>query len=183
MPSRVRRRRWPQVLSSLMVAMLFLASWWWELELIEQQPEPAAAADSAVLQTGEYDVRRVIDGDTLLLEHPRVRVRLQGIDTPETVKEDTPVQPWGREASAYTKRFVAQAQGRVHLELEGQQLDKYDRHLAFVWHQGRFLNEELVRQGLARAKTHYDYSDSLKQRLRMAQQEARQNRRGIWSRP
>jgi endonuclease YncB( thermonuclease family) len=45
------------------------------------------------------------------------------------------------------------------------------------------LNEELIRAGLATAETQYDYSSSMKTRFRRAEDEAKSNRRGIWSMP
>ena len=129
---------------------------------------------------GFYTVERVVDGDTLLLT-TGTRVRLQGIDTPETVRPDSPVEPWGPEASAFTKQFVAQSDGQVRLSFSNERLDKYGRLLAFVWHGDTLLNEELVRAGLARAKTEYRYSGTMKRRLVQAEQQARDQRLGIWS--
>ena len=132
---------------------------------------------------GRYAVERVVDGDTLIIADPRRRVRLQGIDTPETVKEGSPVEQWGPEASAYTEQFVRDAGGQVRLEFGPERLDRFGRMLAFVWHEERLLNEELVRAGLAHAKLGYDYRESLKRRLRLAQREAQRQRRGVWSQP
>ena len=56
-------------------------------------------------------MQRVVDGDTLLMVGG-ARVRLEGIDTPETVREDYPVEPWGPEASAFTKEFVRKRAAR-----------------------------------------------------------------------
>ena len=178
MPGHIRQRRWPQWVSTALVLALVGFGWWWEQRSFNERLEPRA---STGLAAGEYVVMRVVDGDTLLLEQDRTRVRLQGIDTPETVKKNTPVEAWGIEASQYSKNFVMQAGGTVRLEFDGEQLDRYDRILAFVWHDGRLLNEELVRLGLARAMLTFDYSPSLKKRLREAQEDAEANRRGIWS--
>ncbi|MEM8946173.1 MAG: thermonuclease family protein [Planctomycetota bacterium] len=132
------------------------------------------------LAAGEYDVERVIDGDTIVLASNQLRVRLQGIDTPETVKPNAQVEAWGDEASAYTTKFVADAGWRVRLEIDGEPVDRYGRHLAFVWSGTRLLNEELVARGLARAKTNFDFSQGLKQRLRRAQADASNSERGLW---
>ncbi|MCA9235467.1 MAG: thermonuclease family protein, partial [Planctomycetales bacterium] len=103
------------------------------------------------------------------------------IDTPETVKEGTPVQPWGPEATEYTKQFVRDAGGRIRVEVDGEYADQYGRRLIFVWYGDRLLNEELVRQGLARPKLAYDYSQGKKDLLKRAQREAQSAGRGIWS--
>src|SRR6267143_656272 len=68
-----------------------------------------------LLEAGDYRVRRVVDGDTILLENG-ARIRLIGVDAPETVKPHHPVERWGPEASNFTKKFLAG--GTVRLELD-----------------------------------------------------------------
>ncbi|MCC7474902.1 MAG: thermonuclease family protein [Pirellulales bacterium] len=140
--------------------------------------QPASGPD--VLVEGMHEVRRVVDGDTLLLAN-NARVRLQGINAPESVKPDSPVEQWGPEASAFAKAFFERANYRVRLTFSEERQDRYDRYLAFVWHNETMLNEELVRAGLAYARLDYPYSSAMKRRLAAAQEEARQAKRGIWS--
>ncbi len=182
MVRRVRRNSWRKWLVTLSVLVFLVVRAWYEQQTIQELPRTVPHSSQGTLSPGEYRVLRVVDGDTLLLEHARTRVRLQGIDTPETVKENTAIEDWGPEASQYTKRFVNDAGGRVRLEIDGEAVDRYGRQLVFVWHDGRLLNEELVREGLARAKLAYDYSEAKKQRLRRAEDEAQAAQRGIWSR-
>jgi micrococcal nuclease len=153
-----------------MIAIAILIAWrlWTAGEL---QPPPAFAPGAEVL------VRRAVDGDTLLLQDGR-RIRLIGVDTPETKREGTPVQPWGPEAHEFTARRV---EGRtVRLEFDRERHDKYDRILAYVYADDRLLNEELLRAGLGRALLKFPYSDTMKRRFKKAEQEARTARRGIW---
>lgn len=162
------------------VALLLLAAFrWWSGEPVVHQPKPRF--EGPELAAGVYDVDRVVDGDTLDLLLPHCRVRLQGVDAPETVKPNTPVERWGPEASAYAKAFVAEAQGRVRVEIDGERRDKYGRHLAFIWNGDRLLNEELVRKGLARATLQYDFGIRKKDLLRQAQRDAQKKHAGIWS--
>jgi len=78
-------------------------------------------------QAQYHTVRRVVDGDTLVLEN-KERVRLIGVDTPETKHPRKPVEYYGKEATAFTKKMV---QGkRVRLEF-----DQANSHI------GRFLFE------------------------------------------
>ena len=174
MSRRFSRKRSKQIIG-LGVALLIIAVRWWTGEPLTDAPT------SGDLAPGEYDVERVVDGDTILLRKGHARVRFQGIDTPETVKEGTAVESWGPEASAYTKKFIREAGWRVRLEFDGEPTDQYGRYLVFIWSEGRMLNEELVHQGLARAKLGYDYSNAKKNLLRRAQDKARRERRGIWS--
>lgn len=172
--ARFRRSYARQLAGLVVVVLLFVArglGWIGD----DSAPLPGRRAERQVV-----DVQRVVDGDTLLLRGGQ-RLRLQGIDTPETVLEDHPVEPWGPEATAFTKEFIRTAGGRVELELDGEQLDQHNRWLRFVWHDGRMLNEELVRAGLARARLGYDYSQAKKARLRRAQQDAQRAGIGLWS--
>lgn len=177
-PRRIRRDPRSQIVYLALMVALLLFGWWLEPHLATN---PVATRNPGALDNGVYEVLRVVDGDTLLLRESRLRVRLQGIDTPETVKENSPVEAWGREATAFTERFIRAADNNVQITVDGEGVDQYGRHLAFVWHDGRLLNEELVAAGLARAKLGYDYSQGMKDRLRAAQDEARRARLGIWS--
>jgi micrococcal nuclease len=147
----------------------------WRLAAFDRAP-----AGPELLDEGMHEVRRVVDGDTLVLASG-ARLRLQGIDTPETVAENRPVEPWGPEASRFTKDFIGRAGGRVRLTFSLERLDRHDRFLAFVWNGDVMLNEELVRAGLAHARLDYRYSEPMKRRLAAAQDEARAAQRGIWS--
>lgn len=182
MPRRVQYQSWSRFLVALAVVIIIAFRGWQEREAFEAPtPDPNWQTDDE-FQGKTYRVLRVIDGDTLLLEHERTRARLQGIDTPETVKDNTPVEDWGPEATQYTKRFIQAADGKVRIEIDGESTDRFGRKLVFVWHGDRLLNEELVRQGLAKAKLGYDYGEAKKQRLRRAENDAQAARRGIWSR-
>lgn len=130
----------------------------------------------------EVAVERVVDGDTFVIRSPeKERVRLIGVDTPETVKPDHPVEPFGPEAGALTRQWI---EGRsVVLEFDREKRDKYGRLLAYVWVDGKMLNEELLRQGLGRALLQYNFSAERKELFRRAEAEARAARRGIWSLP
>ena len=139
------------------------------------EPEPPSPES---LAEGVCEVQRVVDGDTLLLANG-ARVRLIGVDTPETVKSSQPVQPWGPEAAEFTRQFVAG--GTVRLQFDRERIDRYGRFLAYVWVNDRLLNEELVRAGLARMEPQYRYARAMKERLRRAEQEAKDAGRGIWS--
>lgn len=160
-----RRRLIGIALAALAAAVLYYA------RRPDEAPPPA-------LTEGPYAVRRVVDGDTLLLAN-KARVRLIGADAPETVKPNSPVEPWGPEASQFTQDFVAG--GEVHLQMDRERVDRYGRFLAYVWVGDRMLNEELIRAGLARARTEFRYAESMKTRFRRAEEEARRARRGIWS--
>ncbi len=150
----------------------------WRAYSVTNLPAPAPEQ----LAEGMHEVRRDVDGDTILLASG-ARVRLQGINCPESVKPNWPVEPWGLEASQFTKDFLKRARNRVQLTFSLERKDRYDRFLAFVWDGKVLLNEELVRAGLAEARTDWNYSPEMKRRFLAAQDEARKAGRGIWSKP
>ncbi len=126
----------------------------------------------------DVQVVRVIDGDTLLIEGSR-RVRLLGVDTPETKHPRLPPQPFGAEATEFTKRLVETKTVRLIFDVE--RFDDYERILAFVEIGGLSLNEELVLAGLATAETQYPFRSEMKKRLIAAEKIAQEQGIGIWS--
>ena len=98
----------------------------------------------------------VVDGDTIVasVHGTEERIRLIGIDTPETKKPDTPVQCFGPQASDFTKHLLP-AGTALHLERDVEARDKYGRLLAYVYlaGDGLFVNLHIVRQGYARLLT------------------------------
>jgi endonuclease YncB( thermonuclease family) len=108
----------------------------------------------------EY-VQRVVDGDTLLLGTGE-RVRLIGVDTPETKRPNTPVEYFGKEASAFTKRLAEGKRIRLEYDQANNHLghkDPYGRTLAYIFlEDGTLLNAEIIRQGYGHAFTRYPFS-------------------------
>ena len=154
------------------VALLLLALLALRLFRAPAGPPPVPANGTTVR------VERVVDGDTLLLAGGD-RVRLIGVDTPETVRPDHPVEPLGPEASDFTRRLV---EGReVRLEFDRERRDDFQRLLAYVYSGDVFLNEELIRAGYSRAVTRFPYSEAMKRRFRTAEAEARAAMRGLWA--
>jgi micrococcal nuclease len=138
----------------------------------------SADFSSDELAVGLHRVVRVVDGDTIIVA-PDHRVRLIGVNAPESVRPDHPVEPFGPEASQFTRRFLSA--GAVHLTFDNEREDRFGRLLAYVWVGDRMLNEELLRVGLARFEPHFRYSERMKVRFRRAQEQAQQERIGIWS--
>ena len=151
----------------LLLTIIAALQSWRGCSLEEREPQP--------MPEGRYHVLRVVDGDTLLMQDHK-RLRLMGVDTPETVKENTPVQPWGPEATQFTCDFVGR--GDVRLQFDRERTDRFGRYLAYVFVDDRMLNEELLHAGLARWEPGYHYSQSMKTRLPQGSREAQQAKRG-----
>jgi len=127
-------------------------------------------------------VERVVDGDTVkvvLQDETTERIRLIGIDTPESVHPDASKNvPYGQVASDYTKsRLDGQTIG---LELDVEERDQYDRLLAYVWLGDELINLTLVREGHAVVST-YPPNVKYVDLFTAAQTEAREAGLGLWA--
>jgi micrococcal nuclease len=124
-------------------------------------------------------VTRAIDGDTIeaRIEGREEDVRYIGIDTPETVKPDTPVQCFGPQASAFNHRLVEGR--RVRLVFGVERHDAYGRLLAYVYLGRRFVSAILARRGLARSLT-IPPNDRFAPLLRRLELRAARAGRGLW---
>jgi micrococcal nuclease len=121
----------------------------------------------------------VIDGDTLDVTWGgrQERVRLLGVDTPETVDPQRPVGCYGPEASAFTHRRL---QGRaVRLRFDRQRRDRFGRLLAYVEVDGRRFNDELLTGGYARLLV-IPPNGRHGRAMLDEELEARSARRGLW---
>lgn len=128
-------------------------------------------------------VTKVIDGDTIEVEGG-IRVRLIGIDTPETVDPRRPVQCFGKEASSELKKLLNGKE--VFLEKDVSETDKYGRLLRYVYlpledNQMLFVNDYMVREGFALVLT-YPPDVKYNEQFRQAEREAREEKRGLWGR-
>lgn len=120
------------------------------------------------------DVKRVLDGDTILLSKNQ-KIRLLGIDAFEYAQ-----LPYGKQAKDFLTMLVLDKEVCIETDLEKK--DIYGRTLGYVFLKGPevlFVNEELLKKGLAIL---YDYPPNIKyiSRLKKAQIYARQNMLGVW---
>ena len=155
--------------------------------IITNAPPPntstASPAGIPAAATVQARVIRVIDGDTVevSIDGRAYTLRYIGIDTPETVRPNYPVEWMGPEASAANKALVS---GKtVYLEKDVSETDVNGRLLRYVYlADGTFVNAELVRQGYAHANT---YPPDVKHQnvLQKMQREAAAARRGLWGPP
>ena len=126
-------------------------------------------------------VERVVDGDTFVAElgGRSERVRIIGVDTPETVDPDRPVQPYGKEASNFAKRMLSGRTVRLVGDVEPR--DRYGRLLAYVWlPDGTFWNALLAAEGYAQLIT-IPPDVTYASLFRHLVDEARSTHRGLWA--
>lgn len=146
--------------------------------------ETTFIATSAATQGIEGEralVTEVVDGDTIKISNNKT-IRLVGIDTPETVDPRRPVGCFGKEASNETKGLLTNKE--VILQKDVSEVDKYKRLLRYVYlpldnGQTLFVNDYLVREGFAKVLT-YPPDVKFNEQFRQAEQEARENNRGLW---
>jgi micrococcal nuclease len=152
----------------LIAAALILRPWEHSLPMAGDEPRSARAL-----------VTRVVDGDTIEVEldGEREDVRYIGVDTPETVKPDTPVQCFGPQASAFNHALMEGR--RVRLVFGVERRDVYGRLLAYVYLDNRFVNAALVRRGLARTLT-IPPNDRFAERFKRLEMRAARVGRGLW---
>ena len=157
----------------------------------------AAAADRAgVFGRGGDDVTRYdnhearvvhhVDGDTFDVDipdtrqhRPTTRLRLWGVDTPETVRPGQKVDHFGPQASALTDELTTGKTVRLHI-LARHARDKYGRLLAYVdLPDGQMLNRVLVERGYAYADPRF--SHPYRREFESLMSNARHDRRGLWA--
>jgi endonuclease YncB( thermonuclease family) len=193
--ARTRRSLLAALAISLAVTLVAGCS---SLAFAPPSPQPPATASSPGVATSpavpanglapsgrleEARVVRVVDGDTLIIDRGRgsERLRYIGVDAPESVKPDTPVEFMGREASAANRALVSG--GSVWLEADVSDRDRFDRLLRYVWtrdgDEWAFVNLELVREGYAQAST---FPPDVRWRdvFRHAERAARDAGVGLW---
>jgi micrococcal nuclease len=138
-------------------------------------------ADDAV--QANATVVRIVDGDTLVVEADGVdeRVRLIGINTPESVDQNRPVMCFGKEASAHLEELLPEGTP-VRLERDVEPRDRYDRLLAYVYRaaDGEFVNLAMVRDGYAQQYT-FPPNVAHSEQFGDAERAARRGGVGLWS--
>ena len=151
----------------------------------DPESDPLLSRDSEIDIDNEPEiytarVSRVVDGDTVILQllDDEYRLRLIGIDAPETVHPQLPVQCYGEEASAYLTELIEEK--FVQVEKDVSETDRYGRLLGYIWLGETMVNEHLVREGYAFAVT-FPPDVKYQELLQEAQEDARLNLKGLWS--
>jgi len=152
----------------------------------KQPPEPVYAATDTTSTFGNARVVRVVDGDTLSVlvdgTDKEVKVRLLGVNTPETVDPRRPVECFGKEASAYVKARLTHARVRLEADPEADEVDKYGRLLRYIYTEdGHNVDADLIRDGYGFAYTSFPMTDTVKAEFLALEREARDAERGLWS--
>ena len=166
------RRRWPTAAFVLGVIGTALLVW---------RMATARALESLPPAGVPIRVTRAIDGDTLLLDGG-YRIRLLGVNTPETKHPDRPAEPFGSEASQFTQSLVQQR--TITLEFDRERYDSYRRVLAYVYlDDGSLLNQRLIEAGFSPAVVSFPIRSDRKRLFEETERAAQLNQLGIWTLP
>jgi len=175
-----RRRRNGIMILGLLAAAVFIAldhssvGRWWRAE----------PGDFEKYHAKTFKVVNVVDGDTFDIDIPdsnkiHTRVRLWGVDTPETKEPNMPVQYFGPEATEFTEKSALAAEVTLYLDEGNRTRDPYSRLLAYIQlPDGNFLNEVLISEGYAYADLRFRHS--FYNKYQQLQGCARSLKRGLW---
>jgi len=174
-----RRRRTGIIVLCLLVAALFI---WLDHSPIRRtwQGRPN---DFEKYHARTFTVVKVVDGDTIDIDIPdgqynHTRIRLWGIDTPETKNPKTGLMYFAREAAEFTTKLALKKNVTVYLE-EHRTRGKYGRLLAYVQLPDRkFLNKVLLTEGFAYADLRFRHS--FYNKYPQLEATARSRKKGLW---
>jgi len=149
-----------------------------------QKAEGRAAYDFQKYHGKTFTVIKVVDGDTLYIDAPDgednyTKIRLWGVDTPETKHPQKEVMYFGPEATEFTKNLTLGKQVTIYLDEGKDTRGKYGRLLAYVkLPDGEFLNEALLNEGFAYTDTRF--SHSLFYKYKQLEAAAKSAKKGLW---
>ncbi len=161
----------------------------------EKKNEGAEKKEPSTAKDQEFNGNRipvelvyVIDGDTIKVRYTdpdtgvssEETLRYLLLDTPETKKPNSCVQPFGKEAASRNEQLLQS--GKITIEFDGPERDKYGRLLAHVFVDGVSVQETLLEEGLGRIAYVYDPPYKYMEQYKQAEQRAKNNGKKIWSR-
>lgn len=136
---------------------------------------------AATIQPGFYRVVSVSDGDTFSVDMDgrTEKVRMIGVDTPETVKPNSPTECFGKAASDHTKHSLSDQTVRLEADPINQNRDRYNRLLRYVYlEDGTLYNKQLIAEGYGFAYLSFPFTKA--DEFREAQKTAREQGKGLW---
>lgn len=154
------------------------------LTVIMARAWPEQPIEVPARQQEVYEVSQVLDGDTIEIarDGKLERVRLIGVDTPETKDPRKPVQCFGKEASKHTETSLSGRRVRLEFDPVVGERDRYDRLLAYVWREdGLFVNLDLVTEGFAHEYTYQHQLYKYRDEFQAAERAADSADKGLWA--
>lgn len=165
------------ILAGLVIAVVILIP---KIHFAKKTIEPVQK--SLVAKPGYYKVAYVTDGDTFAvnMDGRTEKVRLIGVDTPETVKPNSPQECYGKIASDFTKHTLTDQTVRLEADPINQNRDRYNRLLRYAYlENGSLFNAKLISEGYAFAYLSFPFTKS--EEFRQLQAKAREDGVGLWA--
>jgi micrococcal nuclease len=130
-----------------------------------------------------YPVFKIVDGDTIdvLVENQTVRVRLLGINSPESVDPRRPVECFGKEASHYLKNILGDSIVRLEKDRDKPDTDEYGRWLRYVYMNDMFINRDMIANGYAYEYTYHNEQYQFQDEFNDVEKSARESQIGLWN--
>jgi len=155
-----------------------------EVAILASTTDHTEIAESKAIVTNNnlYSVTNVVDGDTIdvSIDGKVERLRLIGINTPETVDPRKPVECFGVEASQKAKSLLTGKKVYLENDITQGELDKYNRLLRYVFlEDGTSFNLMMIKEGYAYEYT-YDIPYKYQTEFKNAQKEAMASKAGLW---
>lgn len=157
-------------------------------ELVASSTQATTSPTSTPPEYEWQKVVRAVDGDTLVvaIDDTEEKVRLIGLDTPETVDPRKTVQCFGKEASEKMKQLVGVGYVRLERDPSQGERDKYGRLLAYVYvpanskPEGIMLNLYMIAEGFGHEYT-YNLPYKYQTEFKAAETQAREEKKGLWA--
>jgi micrococcal nuclease len=133
--------------------------------------------------TETYPVIKIVDGDTIdvLIENQEVRIRLLGINSPESVDPRRPVECFGKEASLYLKKLLENQVVTLVSDKNKPDQDEFGRLLRYVYRSdGLFINEAMIKNGYAYEYTYHDERYQFQNDFKNLEKSAQYSGSGLW---
>lgn len=144
-------------------------------------PQQTAKVASSV-STGNYQVTEFIDGDTIAVDMngKTEKIRMIGVDTPETHDPRKSVECFGQAASEYTKNLIGYKPVRLEADSLSTNRDRYDRLLRYVYtSDNRLVQAEIIKNGYGFAYVSFPFTKL--DEFRIYEKTAREQNIGLWS--
>lgn len=182
MPKLLTKRRKRQIATALMSLVVFSIVWAGERYGWIPSTTNTVSNNIQEDQPGLYSVESFVDGDTITVNVNGVseRIRMIGVDTPETQDPRTSVQCFGKVASEFTKSLIGNQSVRLETDPTNTNRDRYNRLLRYVYlPDGRLVNAEIIKQGYGFAYTLFPFEKL--EEFRSYEIKAREQHLGLWN--
>lgn len=132
-------------------------------------------------QPGAYSVTQIFDGDTIgiTMNGRPEKIRLIGVDTPETHDPRKSVECFGEAATEFTRQLIGSSSVRLEADPLSTNRDRYDRLLRYIYIGERLVNLEIIAQGYGFAYLSFPFTKM--GQFRVAEEQARDLSRGLWA--